>query len=171
MHSSPSADDDDEMFPDEALPNNPSTPHPRAPADLLAADLSPPNSQPQAQAHARDPSTLTTGVNANGKRPLSHAQTAAAAAASVLTADATHHDPDTGYEWSRNEDQPGFDWKNNRAREDEARALDAILDLGRQMKSTLWPFTHGGGGTQPCMLANLCACSTIRRSARCDCAC
>jgi len=129
MHSSPSTNDDDEMFPDEALPNNPSTPRPRGPTDLLAAELSPPNSQSQPQ--SRDPSTLTAGVNANGKRPLSQAQAQAPAAAS----DASHHDPETGYRWSRAEDQPGFDWMNNRAREDEAKALDMILDLGRQIKT------------------------------------
>lgn len=138
MHSSPS-NDDDEMFPDEAIPNNsthnPSTPH--HPALDSTADLSPPNSQSQsqqAQSHSqtRDPSNPTTGVNANGKRPLSAAQNVAA---SMLGGGGTHQDAETGYQWSRPEDQPGFEWKNNRAREDELRALDVIIHLGRQIKT------------------------------------
>ncbi|KAF2856358.1 hypothetical protein T440DRAFT_463702 [Plenodomus tracheiphilus IPT5] len=135
MHSSP-ANDDDEMFPDEAIPNNssstnthihnPSTPH--HPALASAAERSPPNSQSQ----PRDPSTLTTGVNANGKRPLSAAQNAAA---NLVVGSGVHQDPETGYSWSRPEDQPGFEWRSNRAREDEMRALDMILDLGKQIKT------------------------------------
>lgn len=121
MHSSA---DEDEMFPDEALPNtstttapstldSPSTPHTHPPT---AADLSPPNSQ-----GPRDPSTF----NANGKRPLSLAQPALAGA---------HADPETGYSWSKQEEAPGFEWKNTRAREEESRALDQIVELGAQVK-------------------------------------
>ncbi|KAH9865797.1 hypothetical protein J1614_009384, partial [Plenodomus biglobosus] len=134
MRSSPSNNDDDnEMFPDEAMPNNnPSTPHHAALA--ATSEPSPPNSQsqPQSQSQSRDPSLLTTGVNANGKRPLSAAQNAVA---NMLGGGGTHQDAETGYQWSRPEDQPGFEWKNNRAREDELRALDGILDLGKQIKT------------------------------------
>ncbi|KAI8936331.1 hypothetical protein NX059_006746 [Plenodomus lindquistii] len=136
MHSSPS-NDDDEMFPDEAISNNtttaaaavptPSTPHHPALASTSLSELSPPNSQSQ----SRDPSTLTKGVNGNGKRPPSAAENAMLATGSG----GTHHDPETGYSWSRTEDQPGFEWRSNRAREDEMRALDVILDLGRQIKT------------------------------------
>ncbi|KAF2034952.1 hypothetical protein EK21DRAFT_55671 [Setomelanomma holmii] len=119
MHSSA---DEDEMFPDEALPNNPATPMNASIQNLAAPDLSPPNSQ--GPALPRDTSTLSSTVNANGKRPLSLAQTAAG----------SHTDPDTGYSWSRQEDAPGYEWKNTRAREDESRALDAIVDQGSQIK-------------------------------------
>ncbi|OAL50681.1 hypothetical protein IQ07DRAFT_587333 [Pyrenochaeta sp. DS3sAY3a] len=128
MHSSPSLnglDDDDEMFPDEALANNPSTPHHPA-RTLAASEISPPNSQP----HARDPTSLT--LNANGKRPLSLAQSALAQSA-ANSVQASHHDAETGYEWSKQEDAPGYEWKNTRAREEEARALDAIVDKGHQI--------------------------------------
>ncbi|KAH7385629.1 hypothetical protein BKA66DRAFT_528109 [Pyrenochaeta sp. MPI-SDFR-AT-0127] len=127
MHSSPSlnGNDDDEMFPDEALSNNPnpnpSTPH-HPGLSLASSELSPPNSQSQ----SRDPATLT--LNANGKRPLSLAQTAA----SMLGG--THQDADTGYQWSKQEEQPGWEWKNTRAREEEARALESIVDKGIQIK-------------------------------------
>lgn len=107
MHSSA---DEDEMFPDEALPNT-------------TAELSPPNSQGGA---SRDTSTLSSAVNANGKRPLSLAQGAPAAGA--------HTDAETGYSWSKQEEQPGWEWKNTRAREEENRALDSIVDLGAQIK-------------------------------------
>jgi hypothetical protein len=105
MHSSAS---DDEMFPDEAVSNNTAT---------LAPDASPPPSQAP-----RDPS-----VNANGKRPL----TAATGAAPL----GTHTDAETGYTWTRPEDQPGWEWKNTRAREDESRALDSIVDQAGMVKS------------------------------------
>jgi hypothetical protein len=124
MHSSA---DEDEMFPDEALPNNPATPMNASIQNLAAPDLSPPNSQGGPANALREPSTLSSAVNANGKRPLSLAQTA--------PVQGTHTDSDTGYSWSRPEDQPGWEWKNTRAREDESRALDAMVDLGSQIKS------------------------------------
>ncbi|CAO2650402.1 Nn.00g016940.m01.CDS01 [Neocucurbitaria sp. VM-36] len=129
MHSSPSlnGNDDDEMFPDEALSHNPnpdpSTPHHPA-LNLASRELSPPNSQSQ----PRDPASLTQGVNANGKRPLSLAQTAAGMQGG------SHQDAETGYQWSKQEEQPGYDWKNTRAREEEARALETIIDKGSQIK-------------------------------------
>ncbi|KAL5120239.1 hypothetical protein ACEQ8H_001797 [Pleosporales sp. CAS-2024a] len=121
MHSSA---DEDEMFPDEALPNNPATPMNASMHNLAAApELSPPASQ-GGPALPRDTSTLSGSVNANGKRPLSlnHAATG------------THTDPDTGYSWTKTEDQPGWEWKNMRAREDESRALDTIVDQAVQIK-------------------------------------
>ena len=126
MHSSPSlTNDDDEMFPDEALPkntiSNPSTPH-HTHNDIAASELSPPNSQSQ----SRDPAALN--LNANGKRPLSLAQSAASLPGGA------HQDTETGYQWSKPEEQPGWEWKNTRAREDEARALDSIVDKGHQIK-------------------------------------
>lgn len=125
MHSSA---DEDEMFPDEALPNNPATPMNASLQNLAAAsELSPPNSQ-GGPSIPRDTSTLSSAVNANGKRPLSLAQSASIG---------SHTDAETGYSWTKQEDQPGWEWKNTRAREEENRALDSIVDLGAQIKCAL----------------------------------
>jgi hypothetical protein len=122
MHSSPNHGSDDEMFPDEALPNNPATPHN---TNLTLIDeLSPPSSQ------SRDPASLSLGVNSNGKRPLSTGMTQP----TTNTAGGVHRDNETGYEWSRLEDQPGYEWRNTRAREEEARALDNIVDKGSMIR-------------------------------------
>lgn len=131
MHSSPDmAADDDEMFPDEALP---STPRNAASHALNAgSELSPPNSQGPANLPRGDSfaATIASNVNENGKRPLSLNP-----AATSNDAGATHTDPDTGYQWSKGEDQPGFEWKSQRAREEEMRSLDQIIDKGSQIKS------------------------------------
>jgi hypothetical protein len=137
MHSSPSmAADDDEMFPDEALPSTPrnATSH----ALATSSELSPPNSQPPANLPRGDSfsATIASNVNENGKRPLSLNPAAAVASETASGANGlTHADPETGYQWSRAEDQPGFEWKCQRAREEEMRALDQIVDKGCQIKS------------------------------------
>jgi hypothetical protein len=129
MHSSPDLDaHDDEMFPDEALPATP-----RNPASFAldpTAELSPPNSQGPVNLPRGDGLTTTgaSRVNANGKRPLS--LNAQASGANEL-----HHDAETGYSWSRQEDQPGFAWKNPRTKDEEHRALDQIVDKNSQIKS------------------------------------
>ncbi|KAG9186480.1 hypothetical protein G6011_09588 [Alternaria panax] len=124
MHSSPAnAASDDEMFPDEALPNDPAIPHN---SNLTGVtEISPPNSQPTTRE--------TLGVNSNGKRPLSTGM-AQAATSSGTGGIGTHQDAETGYRWSKQEDQPGFEWKNTRAREEEARALDSIVDKGNMVR-------------------------------------
>ncbi|KAF1364668.1 hypothetical protein EJ07DRAFT_161663 [Lizonia empirigonia] len=131
MHSSPDmAADDDEMFPDEALP---STPRNVASHALNAgSELSPPNSQGPANLPRGDSSlaTIASNVNENGKRPLSLNP-----ASTSGETGATHQDPETGYQWSKAEDQPGYEWKNQRAREDEMRALDQIIDKASQTKT------------------------------------
>lgn len=134
MHSSPDVDlaaNDDEMFPDEAQP---ATPRNAASYALdPSADLSPPNSQGPATLPREGSiaATIASGVNANGKRPLSGGATTSASTGTT----GTHQDADTGYQWSKLEDQPGYEWKNTRAREEEARALDQIVDRGYQIKS------------------------------------
>jgi hypothetical protein len=138
MHSSPVNASDDEMFPDEALPNNPATPH-NTSLNIAANELSPPNSQSQ----PRDPASLALGVNSNGKRPLSTGLTQSAT--NILGGGGTHQDAETGYQWSRQEDQPGFEWKNTRAREEEARALDNIIDKGYMIKRN-YPLPTPGAG-------------------------
>jgi len=43
----------------------------------------------------------------------------------------------TGYRWSRDEDAPGYGWKNKKAIEDYHRALDQLVDkdniIGRKI--------------------------------------
>ena len=131
MHSSPDmAADDDEMFPDEALPSTPRNPA----SHTLGAgsELSPPNSQGPANLPRGDSFTasIASNVNENGKRPLSLNPATASNETGVA-----HTDSETGYQWSKAEDQPGFEWKNQRAREDEMRALDNIIDKGSMIKS------------------------------------
>jgi hypothetical protein len=123
MDSSPAVRSEDEMFPDEALPNT-APPNNNA---LNVSEVSPPNSQPQARGQ----------VNSNGKRPLSTGMTTSTGvegASAGAGAGGIHRDADTGYQWSRQEDQPGFEWKNTRAREDELRALESIIDKNQMIK-------------------------------------
>jgi hypothetical protein len=122
---------ENEMFPDEAL--NPATPHNNALNNVAANELSPPNSQPL----ARDPASTNLGVNSNGKRPLSTgmAQTTGGDGA----AGESHHDAETGYQWTKQEDQPGLEWKNNQAREEDNRALDTIIDNGHMIRREHFP--------------------------------
>ncbi|KAI4947503.1 hypothetical protein J4E91_006323 [Alternaria rosae] len=124
MQSSPAnVASDDEMFPDEALPNNPATP---LNANLAGVnEISPPNSQSTTRE--------TLGVNSNGKRPLSGGM-AQAATSNGAGGSGSHQDAETGYQWSKQEDQPGYEWKNTRAREEEARALDNIVDKGSMIR-------------------------------------
>ncbi|KAL1647527.1 hypothetical protein SLS61_007353 [Didymella pomorum] len=134
MHSSPDmAADDDEMFPDEALPSTPRNPA----SHVLGAgsELSPPNSQGPANLPRGDSftATIASNVNENGKRPLS--LNPASAASTANETGVMHTDPETGYQWSKAEEQPGFEWKNQRAREDEMRALDNIIDKGSMIKT------------------------------------
>ena len=125
MHSSA---DEDEMFPDEALPNNPATPMNASIQNLAnASELSPPDSQ-GGPSLPRDTSTLSSTVNENGKRPLSIAQMTS------NTVPGIHTDADTGYTWTKQEDQPAWEWRSTRAREEENRALEQIVDLNQQVK-------------------------------------
>jgi hypothetical protein len=132
MHSSPELDAvDDEMFPDEG--DGPATPRHAASYALDAnSELSPPNSQGPSSNLPRDDtfSAALSGspsLNVNGKRVL--APTSAAVGENV------HTDPETGYQWSKQEDQPGWEWKNTRARDEEARALDNIIDKSTMIRS------------------------------------
>jgi hypothetical protein len=121
MDSSPAVRSEDEMFPDEALPTT-ATPHNNA---LNVSEVSPPNSQAQARGQ----------VNSNGKRPLSTGMpTSTGGEGASAGASGSHRDADTGYQWTRQEDQPGFEWKNTRAREDELRALENIIDRNQMVK-------------------------------------
>lgn len=148
MHSSPEPDmAEDDLFPGDG----PSTPRNAASYALASAELSPPNSQGRFQEESSSASANAGGaeppsiINENGKRahPSSVANTAAAttttttSGASDKKAGPVQTDPQTGYQWSSAEDAPGYEWKSNRAREDESRALDMIMDKGSMIKSTL----------------------------------
>lgn len=146
MNSSPErgpGSTDDDMFPDEVHRRDlPSTPQNAASFALGAnPELSPPNSQgpshvPRngglAVAQSGSPS-----INANGKRTFTSAPVAAT--------DNMHTDAETGYRWSTQEDQPGWEWMSSRAREEEARALEQIVDKDSVIRSRSAPKTtcHG----------------------------
>lgn len=122
--------------------NAPSTPRQQANSAQImssgAPEMSPPDSQgpSNATAGARDflLSAALAGspsINANGKRK--HA--AAADADAPTTTAESKRDPETGYQWARQEDQPGWAWKNNRAKEEAARAWKDIVDTQYMIKS------------------------------------
>lgn len=136
MNSSPELDAEDEMFPDEG----PSTPRNAASFALdPASELSPPNSQGGPSTLSRDDATAFANspsmLNANGKRIRSQASAMPGSGAPGTDEATSHVDSATGYEWSKPEDQPGYEWKNSRAREEELRALDQIIDKNYQIKS------------------------------------
>jgi hypothetical protein len=130
MHSSPDfAADDDEMFPDEG--NGPSTPRNYANFALdPSSELSPPNSQGPSSHVPRDgnlPTRVAESLNQNGKRTL--------APTSASTKDSVQTDPETGYQWFTQEEAPGYAWKNSRAKEDEQRAWEQIIQKGDMIRS------------------------------------
>jgi len=136
MNSSPELEAEDDMFPDEG----PSTPRNAASFVLdPASELSPPNSQGGPSTLSREESTAFSNspsmLNANGKRLRPPVPTASGSGTAGAEAAAAHTDSATGYQWTKSEDQPGHEWKNSRAREDEMRALDQIVDRGVQIKS------------------------------------
>lgn len=110
--------DDDILFP---VNDGPSTPL-REDNGNTCSDLSPPDSQSRAQAS-------NFALNSNGKRALSTT---------------SHLTKETGtaskYLSGRNGDtapaeKPGWSWKNKRAQEDHARALESIIDKERMIGS------------------------------------
>jgi hypothetical protein len=144
MHSSPDLDAEDEMFPDEAGPDaaGPSTPQNAAAYSLPPSELSPPNSQGGVPL-PRDESFLTnsgspSALNANGKRVYGAGGSGAGGSGvplSTVEGGSVHEDKETGYQWVKTEEQPGFEWRNNRAKEEEARALEQIVDKNHMIRS------------------------------------
>jgi hypothetical protein len=145
MHSSPELDAEDEMFPDEAGPDaaGPSTPRNAAAYSLPPSELSPPNSQGGVPL-PRDESFLTnagspSALNANGKRVYGAGGGVGASGGGVVLSAAeggnVHEDKETGYQWVKTEEQPGYEWKNNRAKEEEIRTLEQIVDKSQMIKS------------------------------------
>jgi hypothetical protein len=141
MHSSPELEaDNDEMFPDEAIgPSTPRNPPTFALDPSGPSDLSPPNSQGPSLLANRDENLSTalgrstsTSINANGKRVRTSVMNATA---TVPSTEGSQVDSETGYTWTKQEEQPGWDWKNTRAREDESRAWEHIVDKSSMIKS------------------------------------
>jgi len=109
--------------------DNPATPY-RTAIGFLAdpGDLSPPSSQGMPLA-----SPSTTGANANGKRPLSTLDTNGEAApiarntATPLEPQKVKTHEQSGYTWVRQEDEPGWAWRNKRAVDEANRAYEGLL--------------------------------------------
>ncbi|KAF2276263.1 uncharacterized protein EI97DRAFT_419217 [Westerdykella ornata] len=93
-----------------------------------SSELSPPDSQePSQRSHGQ---AFPFGApespavkNENGKRIYAPSSGSAAP-----RYDKVQTDPETGYQWMRAEDQPGWEWMNSRAREEAARAWEQIVD-------------------------------------------
>ncbi|KAF2791152.1 hypothetical protein K505DRAFT_310041 [Melanomma pulvis-pyrius CBS 109.77] len=134
MHSSPELDAEDEMFPDEASgPAGPSTPRNAASFSTgigPTSELSPPNSQgghlPRDDSFSATFSGSPSALNANGKRVYGTVPTSSTAGGGESAN--LHEDKETGYQWAKAEEQPGWDWNNTKARDEEKRALDQIVD-------------------------------------------
>lgn len=147
MHSSVELDP---SFSQQSQKTDPSTP--RNPANLALganSELSPPNSQGPSNTARMSAAGVTASpsLNINGKRILT-GTSANAPGTTVQT------DPETGYQWTKVEDAPGYAWKNQRAREEEVRAVDAIIDKSYMIRSM---------STNSCRCRALTRNSTIRR--------
>ncbi|KAF2739940.1 hypothetical protein EJ04DRAFT_572670 [Polyplosphaeria fusca] len=139
MNSSPELDaQDDEMFPDEAA--GPSTPRQHAAfGHDLASELSPPNSQGPSGLVSREDEGLPLAGNGSPSLLNQNGKRVRGGLLGLLDKDGDggkmQSDPETGYRWSKQEDQPGYEWKNQRAREEEARALENIVDKKDQIRT------------------------------------
>lgn len=124
MHSSPD-DDKDDLFPASERPTTPRIP---------SSELSPPTSHGRglfsgsistdAPGSAAQPQADIAGLNENGKRSLA-----------VGNADGkglqTH--ASSGYQWEKDEDAPGYAWKNKRAADDANRAWDTVVEKDKMI--------------------------------------
>jgi len=62
------------------------------------------------------------------------------------------HQP-SGYEWEKDEDAPGYLWKNKKAREEHARAMEQIIEKDKMIGSKSNPLHDDSvaiGGNTPC---------------------
>lgn len=124
MHSSPELDAlEDDLFPGDG----PSTPRNAASFALASAELSPPNSQSRFHEEGSNQSALAGAATAQ--------TTNASSRAADNKAGPVQTDAETGYQWTSAEDAPGYEWKSNRAREDEVRSWDTIVDKGSMIKT------------------------------------
>ena len=150
--STPDLSDDDEPLLPSSGPSNlhaPSTPNHQLHPATEPSSLSPPDSrgvpglapalntkQQQQQQQQQSPSSTMPPaevLNANGKRTLDAATGAATPGAGpALGKYLGRHEG--GYAWDREEDAPGFAWRNAKAQEEGQRALGQIVDLGVMVK-------------------------------------
>ncbi|KAF2154610.1 hypothetical protein K461DRAFT_291536 [Myriangium duriaei CBS 260.36] len=115
-------------------------------------ELSPPSSQGTAPTAASAITSSPSVPNANGKRPAStldnNSETsqptsrppAASRGVSTMDGQQDNHSPRqtkvheaSGYTWSRQEDEPGWGWRNKRAVEDAERAWNGVLNKERKI--------------------------------------
>ncbi|KAK8196576.1 hypothetical protein M8818_006741 [Zalaria obscura] len=75
--------------------------------------------------------TTTSGANANGKRPLSTLDSNGDPVAGSSRAHGESQQLKTheasGYSWLRQEDEPGWGWRNKKAVDEAARAYDSLV--------------------------------------------
>lgn len=127
MQSSP--EDNDDMFPGEA----PSTPK----LSQISSELSPPTAQGPLSGGASTtqaadlPVTASldrSTLNENGKRVAARVEMGNGVSKAHV------HKP-SGYTWDREEDAPGYAWKNKKAHEDFNRAWDNVVGKDQMILS------------------------------------
>ncbi|KAF2234636.1 hypothetical protein EV356DRAFT_515020 [Viridothelium virens] len=141
----PDLDGDDDMFPESNLdPPAPSTPRQSSSYLPPVSELSPPNSQSRNFATGSTTSTgntaaqvvfdmaggsgSTNGVGASGSTTNPRAGGSTTVAAGQIKV----HEP-TGYQWIRQEEEPGYAWKNRKAQEEAMKMLDQVVDKERMI--------------------------------------
>ena len=103
------------------------------PLPTSVAEISPPSSQGVPLSYSPTAAISVAGANANGKRPLSHSEANGEAPPALRSGQTkemagqvkTH--AQSGYTWSKAEDEPGHSWNSRRAVEDANRAWDGVL--------------------------------------------
>ncbi len=146
--STPDLSDDDEPLLPSSGPTNlhaPSTPNHNPHSATEPSSLSPPDSrgvpgltpapntkqqQQQSPNSAMPPAEV---LNANGKRTLDAATATTTPGAGPASAKYLGRH-EGGYAWDREEDAPGYAWRNAKAQEEGQRALGQIVDLGAMVK-------------------------------------
>lgn len=137
MQSTPD-DDRDDLFPNANAPTTPK---------VASSELSPPTSHgrglfsdsavPTATPTQIQASGASSALNENGKRTLA----IGASSKGVQT------HAQSGYRWERDEDAPGYAWKNKRAQEDAHRSWDNVLEkdkmIGNRYGDVLAPSNAG----------------------------
>lgn len=123
MQSTPDDDDKDDLFPSADVPTTPKAP---------TSELSPPTSHGRglfsdsAAPSATGSLTNTSALNENGKRSLTIGGGGAKG---------TQSSQKSGYQyqWEKDEDSPGYAWKNKRATEDANRSWDNVVERDRMI--------------------------------------
>jgi hypothetical protein len=149
--STPDLSDDDEPLLPSSGPSSlhaPSTPNHNPHSTTEPSSLSPPdsrgvpglapasNSKQQQQQQQQSPSSAIPPaemLNANGKRTLDVA-TGAPTPGTGPGSGKYLGRHEGGYAWDREEDAPGYAWRNAKAQEEGQRALGQIVDLGVMIK-------------------------------------